>query len=81
MKSSEAKIGAVVAGVLIVGAADIVVHRGKIQQSMRGQEHHYTTKHRGPLSRFGHALASQTFTGKMTSWVAGQVVPALESEG
>ncbi len=55
----------VVAGVLIASAADLVLHRDKIRRSLHGQQQHYSTKHRGPVSRLAHAVAAHTFTGRL----------------
>lgn len=80
MKKSEAALTAFVAGVVVAGAADIVIHREKIRLSMLGQENHFATKDRGTFSRMAHALASQTATGRALNWAFHQVTPRLESE-
>ena len=80
VKKTEVTVSSVVAGVIIAGAADLVLHREKIRQSMRGQEHHYLTNHRGSASRFVHALASQTVTGRLASWAFQRMNPRLESD-
>jgi hypothetical protein len=65
MKKTEISLAMAAAGVLIAGAADLVIHHEKIRQSLHGQEQHYATRHRGPLTRLAHALAAQTFTGRL----------------
>ncbi len=73
MKKSEVTATVVIAGVVIAGTADLMIHHKKIRRSLRGQEQHYATKDRGAVSRLAYALASQTFTGRLLTTALQQV--------
>lgn len=73
MKKSEVTATMVIAGVVIAGTADLMIHHKKIRRSLRGQEQHYATKDRGTVSRLAHALASQTVTGRLLTGALQQV--------
>ena len=74
MKKSEVTAVTVIAGVLVAGTADLVIHHDKIRRSLQGQQQHYATKDRGAVSRLAHALASQTVTGRLLTGALQQVV-------
>ena len=82
MNEKEKKIvSAVVTGLAIAGAVDIIVHRNNIKLSILGQQQHYKTKDRSPISQIAHALASQTSTGRALGWALQRVnPPRLESK-
>ena len=78
LNKNEIVMTSVVAGVVVAGATDIVLNFEKIRRSMWGQEQHYLTKNRGPVSRLAHAWASQTAMGRAASWAFQRVAPQLE---
>lgn len=67
MKNREKSVTILTAAALVAGAADLVIHSENIRRSMRGQQQHYATRERSALSRFAHALAAQTVTGRVVS--------------
>ncbi len=73
MSNDEKVVAAVVAGLAAAAAADVVMHRDKIQRSMEGQKQHYKTKDRSTAARLAHALAAHTATGRAMNWAFDRV--------